>query len=95
MKTLYLDLSSGISGDMLVGALLDLGADARQLELKLQALGLEGYHLHITRGQKAGIAALLAMLNSCASGVSVVNIDNGFGAGYAASQINALAHESK
>ena len=31
------------------------------------------------------------MLNSCASGVTVVNIDNGFGAGYAASQINALA----
>ena len=37
-----------------------------------------------------GLAALLAMLNSCASGVTVVNIDNGFGAGYAASQINAL-----
>jgi NCAIR mutase (PurE)-related protein len=39
-----------------------------------------------------GIAALLAMLNSCASGVTVVNIDNGFGAGYAASQINDLAN---
>src|SRR5262245_60809231 len=38
-----------------------------------------------------GLAALLGMLNSCATGVSVVNIDNGFGAGYAASQINALA----
>lgn len=37
-----------------------------------------------------GIAALLSMLNSCASGVSVVNIDNGFGAGYLASTINAL-----
>ena len=37
-----------------------------------------------------GLAALLAMLNSCGSGVTVVNIDNGFGAGYAASQINAL-----
>jgi len=41
-----------------------------------------------------GIAALLAMLNSCASGVTVVNIDNGFGAGYAASQINSLAAET-
>ncbi len=39
----------------------------------------------------AGLAALLGMLNSCASGMTVVNIDNGFGAGYAASQINALA----
>ena len=38
-----------------------------------------------------GIAALLSMLNSCASGVSVVNIDNGFGAGYQASIINHLA----
>ena len=37
-----------------------------------------------------GIAALLAMLNSCASGVSVVNIDNGFGAGYLASMINHM-----
>jgi NCAIR mutase (PurE)-related protein len=35
-----------------------------------------------------GLAALLAMLNSCASGVTVVNIDNGFGAGYAAALIN-------
>ena len=37
-----------------------------------------------------GVAALLAMLNSCASGVSVVNIDNGFGAGYMASLINRM-----
>jgi len=37
-----------------------------------------------------GIAALLAMLNSCAAGVTVVNIDNGFGAGFAASLINRL-----
>ena len=37
-----------------------------------------------------GISALLAMLNSCASGVSVVNIDNGFGAGYLASMINHI-----
>ncbi|MBV7274717.1 nickel pincer cofactor biosynthesis protein LarB [Clostridium sp. PL3] len=37
-----------------------------------------------------GIAALLSMLNSCASGSSVVNIDNGFGAGYLASMINKL-----
>jgi pyridinium-3,5-biscarboxylic acid mononucleotide synthase len=41
-----------------------------------------------------GLAALLGMLNSCGSGVTVVNIDNGFGAGYAASQINALAEQN-
>jgi len=42
-----------------------------------------------------GLAALLGMLNSCSSGVTVVNIDNGFGAGYAASQINELAQHRK
>ena len=40
-----------------------------------------------------GLSALLSMLNSCASGVSVVNIDNGYGAGYMASQINRLVGE--
>ena len=38
-----------------------------------------------------GVSALLTMINSCANGISVVNIDNGFGAGYIASQINRLA----
>ncbi len=45
-----------------------------------------GYGSHL-----GGLTALLGMLNSCASGLTVVNIDNGFGAGYAASGINALA----
>ncbi len=41
-----------------------------------------------------GVAALLAMLNSCAAGVSVVNIDNGYGAGIAAAQINRRRDEN-
>ncbi len=41
-----------------------------------------------------GLAALLGMLNSCGSGVTVVNIDNGFGAAYAAAQINRLANSA-
>jgi pyridinium-3,5-biscarboxylic acid mononucleotide synthase len=45
-----------------------------------------GYGTHF-----GGLTPLLSMLNSCGSGVTVVNIDNGFGAGYAASQINALS----
>ena len=40
-----------------------------------------------------GLSALLSMLNSCASGVSVVNIDNGFGAGYQASMINQMGEK--
>ncbi len=45
-----------------------------------------GYGAHFE-----GLAALLAMLNSCASGITVVNIDNGFGAGYAAHPMNTAA----
>jgi NCAIR mutase (PurE)-related protein len=40
-----------------------------------------------------GLSALLTMLNSCAAGVSVVNIDNGFGAGYLAAMINKLGDQ--
>ena len=58
MKTLYLDIFSGISGDMFIGALIDLGADARQLERELQKLKLGGYHLHVAREQKSGIAGV-------------------------------------
>ena len=47
-----------------------------------------GYGTHF-----GGVTALLGMLNSCASGLTVVNIDNGFGAGYAASGINRLASQ--
>ena len=56
MKSLYLDIFSGISGDMFVGALIDLGVDAHQLEHELEKLGLEGYHLHVSRQQRAHIA---------------------------------------
>ncbi len=55
MKTLYLDLFSGISGDMFIAALIDLGVDARQLERELKKLRLEGYHLHVARGRKASL----------------------------------------
>lgn len=56
MQTLYLDLISGISGDMFIGALLDLGLDSARFEAELSKLRLEGYHLHINHGQKGGIA---------------------------------------
>ena len=58
MKTLYLDIFSGISGDMFVSALIDLGADADKLERELKKLKLDGYHLHIARKQKSGIAGM-------------------------------------
>jgi pyridinium-3,5-bisthiocarboxylic acid mononucleotide nickel chelatase len=58
MKTLYLDLFSGISGDMFIGALVDLGADAHKLERELGKLKLDGYHLHVARKENGAIAGV-------------------------------------
>lgn len=56
-KILYFDCSSGISGDMTVGALLDLGASREELERVLRSAGVDGYHLHFGRTKKCGIDA--------------------------------------
>ena len=55
MKILYLDIFSGISGDMFIGALIDLGVDARKLERELRKLKLDDYHLHVSRQHKSAI----------------------------------------
>lgn len=55
MKTLYLDVFSGLSGDMFIGALLDVGVDFRQLEYGLATLNLDGYRLEHRRAAKCGI----------------------------------------
>ncbi|MCD8353746.1 MAG: nickel pincer cofactor biosynthesis protein LarC [Clostridiales bacterium] len=56
-KTLYLDCSTGISGDMTVAALLDLGADVAVLHKALNSLPLTGYQLRISRVKKSGLDA--------------------------------------
>ena len=58
MKTLYLDIFSGISGDMFVAALIDLGVDPDRLDRELAKLKLEGYHLHVAEQEKNGIAGI-------------------------------------
>ena len=54
---LYLDCSSGISGDMTVAALLDLGADEKVLKKALDSLDTEGFEVRISRVKKGGIEA--------------------------------------
>lgn len=58
MKYLYLDGSCGISGDMTVAALLDLGASREKLEAAIAALHLEGVHTHIEKSNSYSIAGL-------------------------------------
>lgn len=55
MRTLYLDCFSGISGDMMVGALCDLGVEPAQLERELRKLGVGDFHMHVGRQSRRGI----------------------------------------
>lgn len=57
MKTLYLECFSGISGDMTVGALLDLGADEARLREALASLPIQGFEIQISRIKKSGLDA--------------------------------------
>jgi pyridinium-3,5-bisthiocarboxylic acid mononucleotide nickel chelatase len=57
MKTLYLDCFAGISGDMTIGALLDLGLDFAYLKQELAKLGVAGYELSLDRVDRSGINA--------------------------------------
>lgn len=56
MRTLYLDCFAGVSGDMFLGALIDLGVPLDHLSTKLAGLNLPGYHLSTEKIQKNGIA---------------------------------------
>ena len=53
VKTLYLDIFSGISGDMFLGAMIDLGVDFGTLDTELKKLKLEGYTLMPIAGRNA------------------------------------------
>jgi len=58
MKTLYFDCFSGISGDMTIGALLDLGVDLNYLRTELRKLPVEGYQIQASRVVRANISAM-------------------------------------
>ena len=60
MRLLYYDCFAGISGDMNLGALLDLGVDASYLECELKKLNIKGFHLEITSDLRRGISGTKA-----------------------------------
>jgi uncharacterized protein (TIGR00299 family) protein len=60
MRILYYDCFAGISGDMNLGAMIDLGVDAAYLESELKKLNIEGFHLEITKDLRRGISGTKA-----------------------------------
>ena len=70
-KILYFDCASGISGDMTLGALLDLGEDEQQFLRELEKLHLEGYHIAIEETEKNGIRA--KHVTVCVDGVPEIS----------------------
>ena len=88
----------GVAG---IHRLLAYSEDLMSAQVIVVVAGMEGALASVVGGladcpviavpTSGGLSALLSMLNSCASGVSVVNIDNGFGAGYMASMINHVS----
>ncbi|MDR1046252.1 MAG: LarC family nickel insertion protein, partial [Treponema sp.] len=63
MKTLHFDCFAGISGDMCLGALVDLGVDREALTAELRKLGLEGWKLRFEQDQRNGITGLHAVVD--------------------------------
>src|SRR5215218_4058744 len=62
MRTLYFDCFAGISGDMTLGALVDAGADARELTERLTLLGVDGYEISFEKVDRSGISATRAVV---------------------------------
>lgn len=60
MRILYYDCFAGISGDMNLGAMIDLGVDADYLKAELEKLNIEGFHLEIKKDQRRGITGIKA-----------------------------------
>jgi uncharacterized protein (TIGR00299 family) protein len=62
LRTLYFDCFAGISGDMTLGALVDAGADARELTERLALLGVDGYAISFEKVDRSGISATRALV---------------------------------
>ncbi|MBV8857099.1 MAG: nickel pincer cofactor biosynthesis protein LarC [Acidobacteria bacterium] len=62
MRTLYFDCFAGVSGDMTLGALVDAGADARELTERLALLGVDGYEISFEKVDRSGIGATRALV---------------------------------
>ncbi|MGV3756880.1 MAG: nickel pincer cofactor biosynthesis protein LarC [Verrucomicrobiota bacterium] len=74
MKTLYLDIFSGISGDMFLGAMIDLGVDLSTLKREVAKLGVDGYHITTARRQKSNIEGVKFDVHLVADGTDSCDV---------------------
>jgi len=100
MKTLYLDIFSGISGDMFLGAMIDLGVEAEVLETELSKLNLDGYLINVSRKTKANIDGvkfdvhLLPKEGEAKSGSSTHSHDHSHSHSHEHSHSHSHSHDS-
>tara|TARA_B100001250_G_scaffold185082_1_gene159196 strand:- start:3566 stop:4867 length:1302 start_codon:yes stop_codon:yes gene_type:complete len=100
MKTLYLDIFSGISGDMFLGAMIDLGVEAEVLETELSKLNLDGYLINVSRKTKANIDGvkfdvhLLPKEGEAKSGSSTHSHDHSHSHSHGHSHSHSHSHDS-
>jgi len=100
MRTLYLDIFSGISGDMFLGAMIDLGVEAEVLETELSKLNLDGYLINVSRKTKANIDGvkfdvhLLPKEGEAKSGSSTHSHDHSHSHSHEHSHSHSHSHDS-
>ena len=100
MRTLYLDIFSGISGDMFLGAMIDLGVEAEVLETELSKLNLDGYLINVSRKTKANIDGvkfdvhLLPKEGEAKSGSSTHSHDHSHSHSHGHSHSHSHSHDS-
>ena len=63
-RVAYVNCAAGVAGDMLLGALVDAGADRERVAAEVAALGVDGYTLEFERTQRAGVAATRAIVTT-------------------------------
>ena len=76
MRTAYFDCFSGISGDMVLGALIDAGCDLRQIEAELRRLPISGWKISAEKVSRGGLAATRVLVETFRTPPTSISFDD-------------------